>query len=135
MSANQTGSSFPCTPLRGGSGGGGGGGGGGVGGGGSAGGLCGGGGVLQESPLQWAIRKRYYAMAELLVTKARADLAHKSAQGSDALHLACKLGAEYIHTYMLHYCTNILTIYITYIHTVHTCNMYLFPCECMNLNT
>eukprot|EP01035_Chromulina_nebulosa_P033256 gene33256-44520_t len=55
-------------------------------------GLCGGGGVLLESPLQWAIRKRYYAMAELLVTKARADLAHQSAQGTDALHLACKLG-------------------------------------------
>ena len=118
MSANQTGSSFPCTPLRGGSGGGGGGS--------SAGGLCGGGGVLQESPLQWAIRKRYYAMAELLVTKARADLAHKSAQGSDALHLACKLGAEYIHTYMLHYCTNILTIYITYIHICrHTYIQYI----------
>ena len=58
--------------------------------------------MLQESPLQWAIRKRYYAMAELLVTKARADLAHKSAQGSDALHLACKLGlllSSYIHAW------------------------------------
>ena len=108
MSANQTDSSFPCTPLRGGSGGGGGS---------SAGGLCGGGGVLQESPLQWAIRKRYYAMAELLVTKARADLAHKSAQGSDALHLACKLGAEYIYTY-IH--AALLYKHINYIYYIHT---------------
>jgi len=55
--------------------------------------LCVGGGILNESPLQWAIRKRYYGMAELLVTKAKCDMAHKSAQGSDALHLACKLGS------------------------------------------
>lgn len=58
--------------------------------------LCGGGGVLNESPLQWAIRKRYYAMAELLTIKAKADLSHKSAQGSDALQLACKLGVSFL---------------------------------------
>ena len=115
MSANQTGSSFPCTPLRGGSGGGGGS---------SAGGLCGGGGVLQESPLQWAIRKRYYAMAELLVTKARADLAHKSAQGSDALHLACKLGAEYIYTYI--HTAALLYKHINYIYYIHLYILYLY---------
>jgi len=51
-----------------------------------------GGGILDESPLQWAIRKKYYAMAELLVEKLHIDLRHKSKQGLDALHLACRLG-------------------------------------------
>lgn len=52
----------------------------------------GGGGVLNENPLQWAIRKKYYAMAELLHSKHVCSIAHKSVQGLDALHLACKLG-------------------------------------------
>ncbi len=51
-----------------------------------------GGGLLNESPLQWALRKRFYAMAELLVEKLHVDLRHKSAQGLDALHLCCRLG-------------------------------------------
>jgi palmitoyltransferase len=52
----------------------------------------GGGGVLFENPLQWSIRKKYYAMADLIMQKNVCDVAHKSAHGSDALHIACKLG-------------------------------------------
>lgn len=51
-----------------------------------------GGGVLGESPLQWALRNRYYAMMDLLHQRGVADMSHKSNQGSDALFLACKLG-------------------------------------------
>lgn len=53
-----------------------------------------GGGILYESPLQWALRKRYYAMAQVLVERLHADLRHKSRQGLDALHLVCRLGME-----------------------------------------
>ena len=53
---------------------------------------CSGGGVLYESPLQWAIRKKFYGMADLIVQKCHCDLAHRSKTGSDALDLACKLG-------------------------------------------
>lgn len=54
-------------------------------------GRVGGGGILGETPLQWALRKRYYKMMELLV-RLQNDLSHKSKQGNDALHLACRLG-------------------------------------------
>jgi ankyrin repeat protein len=50
-----------------------------------------GGGVLNESPLQWALRKRYYCVAEILVKKLHVDLRHKSSRGIDALHLCCRL--------------------------------------------
>jgi palmitoyltransferase ZDHHC13/17 len=50
------------------------------------------GGVLRETPLQWALRKRYYEMVSLLVEKLHADLREKSSLGIDALHLACRLG-------------------------------------------
>lgn len=50
------------------------------------------GGVLNESPLQWALRKKYYLMMELIFKQTQCDLSHKSKQGNDALHLACKLG-------------------------------------------
>ena len=42
-------------------------------------------------------------MAEILVQKAKCDLLYKSKEGSDALHLACKLGNDfiYIHLYYI----------------------------------
>lgn len=46
------------------------------------------GGVLQETPLMWAIRRRFYSMMELLFSRG-ADLQHKNINGCDALHLAC----------------------------------------------
>lgn len=56
-----------------------------------------GGGVLNESPLQWALRRKYYTMAQLLVEQLHVDLRHKSSQGLDALHLSCRLGKPYTH--------------------------------------
>jgi ankyrin repeat protein len=53
-----------------------------------------GGGILCESPLQWAIRKRFYAMADLIFHRTHCDLSHRSSDGSDALHIACKLGFD-----------------------------------------
>jgi ankyrin repeat protein len=50
------------------------------------------GGVLGETPLHWALRKKYYLMMELIFKQSQCDLAVKSVQGNDALHLACKLG-------------------------------------------
>ncbi|KAJ1429039.1 ankyrin repeat-containing domain protein, partial [Ochromonadaceae sp. CCMP2298] len=50
------------------------------------------GGVLGESPLQWAVRRRYYSMMEQIVQRGQCDLSHRSTQGNDALMLACKLG-------------------------------------------
>ncbi|RYG66723.1 ankyrin repeat domain-containing protein [archaeon] len=49
------------------------------------------GGILYETPLMWAVRKRYYAVAQLLVDKTHPDLKHKSRDGLDALHLAIRL--------------------------------------------
>jgi ankyrin repeat protein len=49
------------------------------------------GGVLQETSLQWALRKKYYAMMDLLYQHGT-NLSHKSAQGTDALHIACRSG-------------------------------------------
>lgn len=50
------------------------------------------GGVLGESPLQWAVRKKYYVMMDLIFQRAHCNLSHQANNGSDALHLACKLG-------------------------------------------
>jgi palmitoyltransferase ZDHHC13/17 len=50
------------------------------------------GGILQETPLFWAIRKKYYAMAQLLHERLHLNLSHKSKQGLDALFLAVRLG-------------------------------------------
>jgi palmitoyltransferase len=50
------------------------------------------GGVLGETPLQWALRKKYYLMMEVIFKQTQCDLSVKSVQGNDALHLACKLG-------------------------------------------
>jgi len=50
------------------------------------------GGVLGETPLQWALRKKYYLMMEVIYKQTQCDLSVKSVQGNDALHLACKLG-------------------------------------------
>ena len=49
------------------------------------------GGILQEIALQWAIRKSNYEMIMLLV-KSGSNMQHKSAQMTDSLHLACRLG-------------------------------------------
>jgi len=51
------------------------------------------GGVLNENPLQWAIRKKYMAMAKVLVNwtnEKNIMLKHKSKLGNDALHLAIR---------------------------------------------
>lgn len=50
------------------------------------------GGVLGETPLHWAMRKRYYTMMELIFKHTSCDLTLKSTQGNDPLFLACKLG-------------------------------------------
>jgi palmitoyltransferase ZDHHC13/17 len=50
------------------------------------------GGLLGETPIHWAIRKKYYAMINLLVQRG-ADLAHKSNQGLDAVHIALRTGS------------------------------------------
>jgi palmitoyltransferase len=50
------------------------------------------GGLLNETPLQWALRKKYYKMMSLLIEKLHVDLRHRSTQGFDALHLACRAG-------------------------------------------
>lgn len=49
------------------------------------------GGVLGETPLQWALRKKYYNMMEVIYKNTQCDLSSKSVQGNDALFLACKL--------------------------------------------
>jgi hypothetical protein len=55
--------------------------------------VCVSGGLLEESPLMWAVRRKYYSMVDLLVRKGGVEaLAHRSKQGEDALSLAYKLG-------------------------------------------
>ena len=49
------------------------------------------GGILRETPLQWAIRKKHYAMVNLLSSYG-ASLDHKNIHGQDALHIACRQG-------------------------------------------
>ncbi len=71
----------------------------------------GGGGVLFETPLQWAIRKKFYVMADLIVQKCHCDLSHKSAQGCDVLHLACKLGIILVSSIFLMLCSRCLALY------------------------
>lgn len=52
-----------------------------------------GGGLRGESPLMWAVRgKHFYHMLGLLLSRGQANLAFKSAEGIDALHLAVRLG-------------------------------------------
>jgi ankyrin repeat protein len=50
------------------------------------------GGILQETPLQWALRKKYYRIMNIIYTRSQCNLYHKSIHGYDALHLACRLG-------------------------------------------
>jgi len=60
------------------------------------------GGLRGESPLMWAVRgKHYYHMLGLLLSRGRADLAFKSAEGIDALHLAVRLGHVNTVLYLL----------------------------------
>ena len=59
------------------------------------------GGVLGESPLQWAIRKKYYLMMELIYKQTQCDLSLKAKQGYDALHLACRLGKHIFNIILL----------------------------------
>ena len=49
------------------------------------------GGILNESPLQWALRRSFYGMVRLLAATG-ADLSHISTEGVDALHMACRMG-------------------------------------------
>ena len=50
------------------------------------------GGILQETPLQWALRKKYYRIMNIIYTRTQCNLSHQSIHGYDALHLACRLG-------------------------------------------
>ena len=50
------------------------------------------GGILQETPLQWALRKKYYRIMNIIYSRTQCNLYHKSIHGYDALHLACRLG-------------------------------------------
>jgi ankyrin repeat protein len=50
------------------------------------------GGILQETPLQWSLRKKYYRIMNIIYTRSQCNLYHKSIHGYDALHLACRLG-------------------------------------------
>eukprot|EP01040_Poterioochromonas_malhamensis_P023740 gene23740-29189_t len=50
------------------------------------------GGILGETPLHWALRKKYYAMAHVLHEHLHLDLSLKSKQGLDALNLVIRLG-------------------------------------------
>ena len=52
------------------------------------------GGMLDENPLQWALRRKYYSMVDLLIRKGTWHnvLQHRSKQGDNALMLARKLG-------------------------------------------
>eukprot|EP01041_Mallomonas_annulata_P008031 gene8030-16459_t len=47
------------------------------------------GGFLKETPVHWAVRKKHYALVDLLA-KNGADLSIVSSGGIDALHLACQ---------------------------------------------
>lgn len=49
-------------------------------------------GVLEETPLHWALRKKYYVMMELIYKHTQCDLTLKSVKGYDPLFLACTLG-------------------------------------------
>ena len=60
------------------------------------------GGVRGESPLQWAIRQKYYAMIQLLISRG-ADLSFRSAEGLDALHLVTRLGNMNTLYFVLHH--------------------------------
>lgn len=50
------------------------------------------GGILGETPLHWALRKKYYAMAQLLHEQLHLDMSLKSKQGLDALNLVIRQG-------------------------------------------
>lgn len=65
------------------------------------------GGILGETPLHWAFRKKYYGMAQLLHEHLHLDLAVKSKQGLDALSLTIRLG-EYALDLAPFYFTNLI---------------------------
>ena len=60
------------------------------------------GGMLGETPLLWAIRKKYYRMMQLLIVKG-ADLRVKSVQGLDGLHMAVRAGDWNMLFMLLHF--------------------------------
>ena len=59
------------------------------------------GGVRGESPLQWAIRQKYYGMIQMLLSRG-ADLSFRSAEGLDAIHLVTRLGNINMLFFLLH---------------------------------
>eukprot|EP00598_Pedospumella_elongata_P010543 CAMPEP_0185006554 /NCGR_PEP_ID=MMETSP1098-20130426/84910_1 /TAXON_ID=89044 /ORGANISM="Spumella elongata, Strain CCAP 955/1" /LENGTH=918 /DNA_ID=CAMNT_0027534737 /DNA_START=41 /DNA_END=2800 /DNA_ORIENTATION=+ len=67
------------------------------------------GGVLGETPLHWAMRKRYYTMMELIFKHTSCDLTLKSSQGNDPLFLACKLGDVNAAFLLLHWGASVET--------------------------
>lgn len=50
------------------------------------------GGLLGETPLQWAIRRKYYSMAYLLIRKGHNVFSVKASNGSNALATAVATG-------------------------------------------
>ena len=60
------------------------------------------GGVRGESPLQWAIRQKYFGMIEMLLSRG-ADLSFRSAEGLDAIHLVTRLGNINMLFFLLHH--------------------------------
>lgn len=49
------------------------------------------GGVLQETPLAWAVRKKNYGIVQFLLTRG-ANINHKNIQQKGVLHIACSIG-------------------------------------------
>jgi palmitoyltransferase len=60
------------------------------------------GGVLQETPIQWALRKHAVRMVHLL-TERGSDLAHKDLDGLDCLALAAQLNQVDLVFFFLSY--------------------------------
>lgn len=52
------------------------------------------GGLLMENALQWAVRRKYYKMVELLARKGQNVLGHRSNEGSDAIGIAHSQGEQ-----------------------------------------
>ena len=64
------------------------------------------GGLLNESPIHWAIRKNLCEMVDVLIQNG-ADLSIKSGSGLDPLHLACHIGMRQICNYSTNSCVRI----------------------------
>ena len=52
------------------------------------------GGLLNENALQWAARRKFYSMVDLLIRKGENILSHRSDRGHDCLKIAHELGNQ-----------------------------------------